>query len=84
MELPFFRNFRGLHAGNCHKKITIKGLRDGFEITKFRLWNLLNFSLGREQSDTRAPESQVVGCLKSEQYSSFSLPCFLESQVGPG
>ena len=84
MELPFFRNFRGLHAGNCHKKITIMGLRDGFERTKITVWIFLRFSLGREPSDIRAPEFQAEGCLKSGRYSFFYWPYLSESQVGPG
>ena len=69
---------------NCHKKFTIKGLRDGLEQTKIRGWIFSSFWLGRDRQDTRGLESQVEGCLKSGRYFSFWSLYFWESQVGPG
>ena len=75
---------QALPAINCHKKITIKGLRGGLEPTKIRVWNFSSFWLVRDRQDTRGLESQVEGCLKSGRYFSFCSLCFWESQVGPG
>ena len=79
-----FQKLRQFQHEKLSQKNHNKEVERWFGEKKIRGWNFSSLWLGRDRQDTRGLESQVEGCLKSGRYFSFWLPCFWESQVGPG